>query len=101
MSSIKHNSIQADAEYAELNHEFGVEHRLYLKCKHDLALATEALEKLAKLGNEPHYGNSIGNQIAIDALRKVGAGGTAAEIDEYEAGYQHGLSDGRTERPNV
>ena len=39
----------------------------------------EALEKLAKLGNEPHYGNSIGNQIAIDALRKVGAGGTATE----------------------
>lgn len=27
-----------------------------------------ALEKLAKLGNEPHYGNSIGNQIARDAI---------------------------------
>ena len=27
-----------------------------------------ALEKLAKLGNEPCYGNSIGNQIARDAI---------------------------------
>lgn len=36
----------------------------------------EALEKLAKLGNEPHYGNSIGNQIAREALAKVGAGDT-------------------------
>ncbi len=27
-----------------------------------------ALEKLARLGNEPHYGNSIGNQIARDAI---------------------------------
>lgn len=32
----------------------------------------EALEKLAKLGNEPYYGNSIGNEIALDALRKAG-----------------------------
>lgn len=30
-----------------------------------------ALEKLAKLGNEPHYGNSIGNQIARDAIAAV------------------------------
>lgn len=36
-----------------------------------------ALEKLARLGNEPHYGNSIGNQVARDALAKVGAGTTA------------------------
>ena len=36
-----------------------------------------ALEKLARLGNEPHQGNSIGNQIARDALAKVGAGRTA------------------------
>lgn len=39
-----------------------------------------ALEKLARLGNDPHYGNSIGNQIAIEALAKVGAGTTAAEL---------------------
>ena len=31
----------------------------------------EALEKLARLGNEPLYGNSIGNQIAQAALAKV------------------------------
>ena len=28
----------------------------------------EALERLARLGNEPHYGNSIGNDIARAAL---------------------------------
>ena len=28
----------------------------------------EALEKLARLGNEPHYGNSTGNEIAKQAL---------------------------------
>lgn len=28
-----------------------------------------ALNKLARLGNEPHYGNSKGNEIAIAALR--------------------------------
>ena len=27
-----------------------------------------ALEKLARLGNEPHYGNSDGNRIAQEAL---------------------------------
>jgi hypothetical protein len=29
----------------------------------------EALEKLARLGNEPHYGNSDGNMIARRALQ--------------------------------
>lgn len=29
----------------------------------------QALDKLARLGNEPHYGNSIGNRIAQDALQ--------------------------------
>lgn len=28
----------------------------------------DALERLARLGNEPYYGNSIGNRIAQDAL---------------------------------
>ena len=31
----------------------------------------EVLEKLARLGNEPHYGNSIGNDIARASLAKV------------------------------
>jgi hypothetical protein len=31
----------------------------------------EALEKLARLGNGDQYGTSIGNRIAIDALRKA------------------------------
>ena len=30
-----------------------------------------ALEKLARLGNEPHYGNSDGNMIARAALEKT------------------------------
>ena len=32
------------------------------------AALVEALEKLARLGNEPHYGNSDGNMIARQAL---------------------------------
>lgn len=31
----------------------------------------EAMEKLARLGNEPMLGNSIGNKIAQDALEKI------------------------------
>jgi len=31
----------------------------------------EAMEKLARLGNEPMLGNSIGNRIAQDALEKL------------------------------
>ena len=33
-----------------------------------LTVAREALESLAKLGNEPNYGNSIGNSIAPQAF---------------------------------
>ncbi len=29
------------------------------------------LDKLARLGNEPNYGNSNGNRIAIDAIARV------------------------------
>ena len=36
-----------------------------------LEQALEALEKLARLGNEPHYGNSKGNDIAIKALAAI------------------------------
>lgn len=39
-----------------------------------LAAYEKALEQLARLGNEPNYGNSVGNGIAQDALRK-GRGG--------------------------
>jgi len=34
----------------------------------------EALEKLARLGNGDRYGNSIGNEIAIDAIAKAKGG---------------------------
>lgn len=38
----------------------------------DIKTIKEALEKLAKLGNEPHYGNSVGNIIAQKALTALG-----------------------------
>jgi len=37
--------------------------------KAELARARDALEKLARLGNGDSYGNSVGNEIAIKALR--------------------------------
>jgi len=37
----------------------------------EIEVYKEALEKLARLGNGDEYGNSIGNDIAIDALRKA------------------------------
>ena len=36
----------------------------------DVTELAEALEKLARLGNGEHYGNSDGNMIARDALSK-------------------------------
>lgn len=36
-----------------------------------LTVAREALETLAKLGNEPNYGNSDGNIIALAALTQT------------------------------
>lgn len=33
--------------------------------------ALDALEKLAKLGNEPMYGNSVGNRIAQETLHNI------------------------------
>ena len=41
---------------------------------HDkITCAETALEQLARLGNEPSYGNSNGNVIAQDALKKMRA----------------------------
>lgn len=37
-----------------------------------LKVAREALDKLARLGNEPRLGNSVGNEIAKEALNKIG-----------------------------
>ena len=36
-----------------------------------LTIAEEALDKLQRLGNEPHIGNSIGNDIARTALSSI------------------------------
>lgn len=38
--------------------------------KADNADMLSTLDRLARLGNEPTYGNSIGNQIALEAVRK-------------------------------
>ena len=37
-----------------------------------VSIMMNALHQLARLGNEPRFGNSIGNCIAIDALRGIG-----------------------------
>ena len=41
------------------------------KLEAKLAIAIEALDKLSKLGNEPLIGNSIGNDIATEAIAKI------------------------------
>lgn len=41
-------------------------------CVNNYPALVEALEKLARLGNGDRYGNSNGNVIAQDALRKAG-----------------------------
>lgn len=43
----------------------------FVKTCYKLEIYEKALDKLARLGNYPNYGNSIGNQIAIDALEKA------------------------------
>lgn len=57
--------------------ELGIETVEQLKARlaHDprVAVAVEALEKLARLGNGDRHGNSIGNCIAIDALKQIAA----------------------------
>ena len=47
----------------------------------DVAELVEALEKLARLGNGEHYGNSDGNMIARDALSKY-KGATMTTLQE-------------------
>lgn len=57
--------------------ELGIEtvEQLRAKVQPDprVAVAVEALEKLARLGNGDRHGNSIGNCIAIDALKQIAA----------------------------
>jgi hypothetical protein len=68
---------QAQARIAELEKDAERMHSLckeferkwYLQKDRNERLL-EALEKLARLGNGDHYGNSIGNCIAIEALGK-------------------------------
>ena len=36
-----------------------------------LAIAISALDRLQRLGNAPHIGNSVGNNIAADVLKQI------------------------------
>jgi hypothetical protein len=55
-----------------------------------LKLALRALERLACLGNGVMRGNSIGNQIAIDALTAIKEA-LAQPKSEYERGFIDGM----------
>lgn len=46
---------------------YELEKELY-ECQAREAKLREALDRLARLGNGPHYGNSVGNDIAKEAL---------------------------------
>lgn len=59
---INHESLMAMAEQTN-----ELQSQLAAQAAH-IALLREALDKLARLGNEPLLGNSIGNQIAQQAL---------------------------------
>jgi hypothetical protein len=59
-----------------------------------VAVSVEALERLARLGNEPHYGNSHGNVIARDALRSA-----LAVVREQEDRAERGWLPGEPPKP--
>jgi hypothetical protein len=58
----------------------------------EITLMLEALEKLARLGAEPYYGNSEGNTIALAAMRKAKNRALAAEIRELIAAVERGAA---------
>ena len=60
---------ELEAELAESNSTVAM--KAYRHTKAKLAIAVEALDKLSKLGNGYHVGNSTGNCIAFDALTKI------------------------------
>jgi hypothetical protein len=48
--------------------EYGVHSEIELEAADEIEKLRAVLEKLARLGAEPHYGNSVGNIIARAAL---------------------------------
>lgn len=77
---------QAEAETATLKKEvenigaaLEANQKSWFEMEAEAGAMRKALEKLAKLGAEPRYGNSIGNVIAQDALAASDAGRTYAE----------------------
>jgi hypothetical protein len=63
---------EANAEHAKLANYNQNQCRKALKSANaDNELLRDALDKLARLGNEPHYGYGDGNVIALEALAAV------------------------------
>lgn len=59
----------------------------------------KVIAKLAGLSPESVIKLALATE--VHRWQKVGAGATAPDDDEYEAGYQHGLRDGRSEGHNA
>ena len=86
------NSAKADSaqEIAKLKEQLTIAYMVgeldkkseILKLQAHINELREALEKLAKLGNGEHYGNSEGNVIAQQALAKTPAQSLQAHDDE-------------------
>lgn len=53
----------------------------------------EKLERIARLGSEPFYGNSKGNILAQECLVMLGAGDIGAEWNEWRGGEPPVQSD--------
>ena len=70
---IRANRMEEEIESARLQL---ISFKEALRAEEDkVARLREALDRLARLGNEPEYGNSIGNQIARAALNDQGGEG--------------------------
>ena len=71
-SRADHMNTIIDAQKRQIE-ELRAARDLYRKTNTDLAFCLEGLDRIAKLGNEPCYGNSDGNRIAIEMLKNMGA----------------------------
>ena len=72
--------VQAVSRAADAR-EAGMENEIIALQAH-INVLRNALEKLARLGNEPYYGNSIGNDIAKQALASTPAQSLQAHDNE-------------------
>ena len=63
-------ALAAEAKVKELEAKLEEQYAFATKCVNKISFYRAALDKLARLGNEPHYGNSDGNCIARKALEQ-------------------------------